>query len=474
MRGSVRLKGKTWSYRIDLGKVDGKRKQVEKSGYKTEREALKAMNEVIYHYNHTGEYIENQKFTFQENYDQFISEEAPATRAYATIQKYESLYRSHLKEEFGPSYVYQITASQIREFLILKSKTYSQEYLKSIYKALNVLFAYAYRNKRMKKNPMDEVDPPPDPRHQREYHYLTRDERESIQKRISTTNVQVAYFIAINTGVRVSECFALRWSDVDFQRKRIHINKQLRFEDRKWCFTPLKTKNSYRYIEVTDMFIGYLRALQEQQAESRVLYGEAYCHENIVWDRREKNQDERISVCDFINIKKNGAMLTPNSEKFMAKIIRQDCGIQFKFHNLRHTYATILAENGAHPRFVQQQLGHAKFEFTLLYYTHVTDKMGQRAMSIVESEIGVPFTLGGKHGPVTLKEGILVPGASQNQILVRFSSGQYSDELHAGTNIEVWLDDHWVNSQLERNNDEWSLDGVKVCSIIGLRVKIAV
>ena len=55
MKGSVRLKGKTWSYRIDIGKVDGKRKQVEKSGYKTEREALKAMNDVIYHYNHTGE-----------------------------------------------------------------------------------------------------------------------------------------------------------------------------------------------------------------------------------------------------------------------------------------------------------------------------------------------------------------------------------------------------------------------------------
>ena len=101
MKGSVRLKGKTWSYRIDLGKVDGKRKQVEKSGYKTEREAVKAMNDVIYHYNHTGEYLENQKFTFQQNFEQFIAEEAPATRAYATIQKYESLYRNHLKEEFG-------------------------------------------------------------------------------------------------------------------------------------------------------------------------------------------------------------------------------------------------------------------------------------------------------------------------------------------------------------------------------------
>lgn len=288
MKGSVRLKGKTWSYRIDLGKIDGKRNQIEKSGYKTEREALQAMNDVIHQYNHTGEYIENQKFTFQQNYEQFMAEEAPATRAYATIKKYESLYRSHLKDEFGPSYLYQISSTRIKKFLNEKSLTYSQEYLKSIYKALNVLFAYAYKNRRMKKNPMDEVDPPPDPRHQKEYRFLTEEERKLIQERIASTNVQTAYYIAINTGVRVSESFALRWSDIDFEHRRVAINKQLRFEDKKWCFTPLKTPSSYRSIEVTQTFLDYLQALKSKQNEECYFYGDAYKKENIVWDRREK------------------------------------------------------------------------------------------------------------------------------------------------------------------------------------------
>lgn len=472
MKGSVRLKGKTWSYRIDLGKVDGKRKQVEKSGYKSEREAIKAMNDVIYHYNHTGEYVENQKFTFQENYEQFIREEAPATRAYATIQKYESLYRSHLKEEFGPSYMYQISSARIREFLNVKSLDYSQEYLKSIYKALNVLFDYAHRNKRMKKNPMDEVKAPPDPRHQKEYHFLTQEDRDAIQERLKTTNVQVAYYIAINTGVRVSECFALRWSDIDFEQNRIRINKQLRFEDRKWCFTPLKTKSSYRDIEVTSTFMSYLRALQKQQAAERSFYGDGYCFENIVWDRREKNQDLRTSIRDFINIKKNGAMLTPNSEKFMAKIIREDCGIQFKFHNLRHTYATILAENGAHPTYVQQQLGHSKFEFTLRYYTHVTSKMARQAMSVVEAEIDVPFTLDGECKQGKKQEGILVPTADADQMMIRFSSDSYSDAITAGTRMDVWMDDHWIASRIEKDGIRWVLVDVGIPSILGMKVRI--
>lgn len=390
MKGSVRLKGRTWSYRVDLGKIDGKRKQVEKSGYKTEREALKAMNEVIYRYNQTGEYIENQKFTFQENYDQFMAEEAPATRAYATIKKYESVYRNHLKEEFGARYLYQISSKNIQDFLYAKSTKYSQEYLKSIYKACNVLFAYAHKNKRMKKNPMDEVTPPPDPRHQKEYRYLDKEERTLIERRIERTNVQICYYIGINTGVRVSECFGLTWRDIDFDRRRIHINKQLRFQDKKWCFTPLKTVNSYRDIEVTEAFINYLRALKEQQKASRQFYGSAYCSENVVWDRREKNQDERLIVTDLINVKENGKMMTSDSEKFLARIIKADCGIKFKYHNLRHTYATILAEKGAHPKFVQKQLGHAKIEFTLRYYTHVTEEMGRQAMKALGKEVSVP------------------------------------------------------------------------------------
>ena len=62
MKGSVRKKRKNaWSYRIDLGTVDGKRKQVEKGGFKTEREATKAMQDVLYHLNNTGDYVENKK-----------------------------------------------------------------------------------------------------------------------------------------------------------------------------------------------------------------------------------------------------------------------------------------------------------------------------------------------------------------------------------------------------------------------------
>ena len=88
MQGSVRKKGATWSYRIELGMAAGKRNQVERSGFKTKSEATKAMNEVIYNYNMTGDFVENKKITFKEVYNEFIEKEAPATRAYAIVVRY--------------------------------------------------------------------------------------------------------------------------------------------------------------------------------------------------------------------------------------------------------------------------------------------------------------------------------------------------------------------------------------------------
>lgn len=127
MKGSIRKrKNNAWSYRIDLGFVDGKRKQVEKGGFKSEREATKAMQDVLYHLNNTGDYVENKKISFHTVYEEFIEREGKATRAYATLKKYDSLYRNHIKDEFGPLYVYQISDTMIIDFLNKKIKVCKQ------------------------------------------------------------------------------------------------------------------------------------------------------------------------------------------------------------------------------------------------------------------------------------------------------------------------------------------------------------
>ena len=124
MQGSVRKRGTTWSYRIDFGKIDGKRRQIEKGGYKTKKEADKALADALYQVNNYGEFVENQKITFSEVFDEFITTEAPATRAYATIKRYNSLYRNHYQGKFGGLFVYQISANMVNDFLNEKRLKY--------------------------------------------------------------------------------------------------------------------------------------------------------------------------------------------------------------------------------------------------------------------------------------------------------------------------------------------------------------
>ena len=127
---------------------------------------------------------------------------------------------------------------------------------------------------------------------------------------------------------------------------------------------PLQTKNSYRTINISDNFVKFLKELKEEQTENKKLYwGEWF------------NQCKR--------------KWWDNSIKFLSRIIKDDLHVPFKFHNLRHTYATILAESGISPRYVQEMIGDSKLEFTLKYYTHITGHMADMARMPIDKMIQI-------------------------------------------------------------------------------------
>ena len=85
MKGSVRKRGKKWSYRVEFGRENGKRTQIERGGFNTKKEAEKAMADTLYELNNHGEMIENIKISFYDVYNEFIETEAKATRAYVDL-----------------------------------------------------------------------------------------------------------------------------------------------------------------------------------------------------------------------------------------------------------------------------------------------------------------------------------------------------------------------------------------------------
>lgn len=384
MKGSVRKKGATWSFRLDLGKQEnGKRKQIERSGFKTEKEAEAMLAKYIDEYNTTGEVVEDKKVTLGEIFYEFLEKEANISRKHSTIVRYKSLYRNHIEDELGFRYVGTISTENLQNFLNSKNDTHSSEYIRSIYNFLLILFGYAIKRKYIRKNPTDNVIPPANYRAYGEIKNYTKEELAKMEERYSTTNLIPAFKIGINLGLRVGECFALRFSDIDWEKQTIRINKQLHFQDKQWSFITTKTACSVRTIKMGDEFAAYLKELQWQHEKNKKEYGVGYTI-NYVTDRRG-NKPQRIIVDDFINVKQNGEMLTTNSVKFMSRIVKNDLGIEFKYHNLRHTHTTMLAEAGVNPKYVQKRLGHSKLSTTLNYYTHITDKMDEEVANIMDN-----------------------------------------------------------------------------------------
>lgn len=383
MKGSVRKRGQTWSYRIDLGIVSGKRKQMERGGYIMKQDAEAAMVDVISSFNLKGKIFEDKNISFHDVYEEFITSEAPTTRKQPTIKRYHSLYSNHLEEAFGGRKMASITPRDLQCFLTEKAKTHSMEYVRSFYNLLLVLFKYATRMEYLRTDPTEKVMPPKSPRtvdyNEKVY---TIEELKRIRSRIKSTNLEPAFMLGSMLGVRPGECFGLRWADFDFEKYQVKIERQLQRYNHRWTLTTLKTPNSYRTVSFGENLKAFLLALKEQQQQNFAELGHYYKTNTVMDETGKKTTVEEI--VDFINVKPDGEMLNTYSTKYITRVCKDELNIPFKPHNLRHTHATLLLEQGMNPKYVQERLGHAKLEFTLRLYTHVTGNMHEKARHILD------------------------------------------------------------------------------------------
>lgn len=379
MNGTLRERDGKWYYRIDLGKVNGKRKQIERGSFKTSKEAKAAMQLAISELLQNGSIKENKNITVGEVFESFIVYEAPITRKYSTIVRYQSLYKNHISR-LSDRVIGDLTKQELQEFItrLVTEYNLSNDYVKSIYNFLLVLWNYADENKYLADNVIKKVKPPKEYRSIEDIKIYTLDEITSIWNRINGTNNAPAFMLAFKLGLRAGELYALRWSDFDFNNNTVNICRQLQNQKKCWCLTTLKTPNSYRKIKFDNELKKYLLNLKNTQNECVNFYGNSY-KTNRVLDKTIKNETV-VEINDFVNVKPNGEMLNSNSCKVISRIAKKEFDIDFKMHNLRHTHATILLEKGINPKYVTERLGHSKMEFTLKLYTHITRSMDEQAV----------------------------------------------------------------------------------------------
>lgn len=376
----------TWMFRLHF-----KGQDYCGSGYATAKEASEAREQMKVELRTKGSSNVNCIKKFSDVYKEFIDEQSLA-RSYSSLKKYDSLFRVHMEPFFGNMLIKNITANDVenffRQFAVArpdkkhgKLKVYSNEYLDGFRKLLNNVFNTAIKKRYIFFSPMTGVskDVYTVGRDKEEGIYLKPDVISKIEYSFRGTNNHLPFMLGYHLGLRISEAYGLMWSDVDFVNKTVTIERQLIFVDDMWCFAPLKTSSAYRTIKMTSDLYLYLSILKEVRQKERQELGDRYVEINNLGILIKNNDVKRINRnVPLMNVSKDGTMLTPNNFKGELENSKALVGIDWSFHDLRHTHATMCVENNMPVNELKLRMGHKKITTTMQFYNHNTEKSDEK------------------------------------------------------------------------------------------------
>ena len=181
-------------------------------------------------------------------------------------------------------------------------------------------------------------------------------------------------------GLRINECYGLMWSNIDFNNDRIHIEQQMQYQEGLITLSPLKTRTAKRTLYMSSKLKAYLLATKETIDKAATAIPRIRKqNQTMITDTNGKP----ISSLHLVNSLPNGKIQTVNSMKYHSKKIKQTLGIEFKYHYLRHTYGTRLAEQNMPSHLLCNQMGHASSKVTEKYYI----ALSKHGMKIIRDKI---------------------------------------------------------------------------------------
>lgn len=394
-----------WEWRFEGAKVDGKRNQITKAGYRTQKEALEAGTKALAEYNNSGLHFEPKEISVSDYLDYWFEIHAKINYKYNTQSAYRNIIEKHLKPRFGSYKLKALNPSSIQQYANdLKINGYSKSMLTGILITFSVALDYAVEPLQyIANNPIRLVRFPKVERQPRERIILKMDEWEKIQSHFMNTRYYILLMVGFHTGLRIGEVTALTWDDIDLDKKVINVNKIVvrRKNEKKysWYFGGTKTISSTRIIKIGDTLLKYLKEEKIRQQKNELKYGEYYTINVLKQEKDEKgNTINRIVPIqkhiktpsprtNLICVDEDGSFTSSDTFKYCSRVINRSMHILFDFHSLRHTHATMLIESGAHVKAVQERLGHKKIETTLQTYVHNTESLEQDAVNSFENAI---------------------------------------------------------------------------------------
>ena len=364
MKGSITKKivaGKTRYYIVvDLPHPKGtKRKQKWVSAGTSYRQAEALLPKVLLEVQ-SKNFISSNQVTFESIAEDYLFSNKQRL-ASSTYKRYEGIVKA-LNQYFAQYVVRDIEPYVVDQYIkTLIRKGYKPNTIAKYRVVLAQIFSYAQELKIIDSIPIPKIKGLGSD----SFSFQVWDSKEvnDFLLCIQDSPLYLPVYIAVHTGMRLGEVLALKWSAIDFNKQQLTVRYALDINGK---LKTTKTKQSRRPILLTPSMAATLKEAYHRQKVDKLRFGTSY-HQN-----------------DFVCTFEDGQPISRNyvSTTFRRKVKQYKMPV-IRFHDLRHTFATIALSNNVHVKVVQEILGHASSRTTLDVYSHVIPSMQEQSLEIL-------------------------------------------------------------------------------------------
>src|SRR5215208_6779854 len=360
--------GKITGYRDSYFTADGRRRYV---SAKTKTEARRILRQAMADADR-GLLFDADNLKVGAYLDRWLSDSVSDTVKATTFERYEQITRLHLKPDLARVKLKALTPAHVRTLYREKLEAGSSaRTVRYIHTTLRKALKQAVMDGLIPRNVTEAVKPPQLTRE--EMHPLTPEQAKLLLQTAHEIGdrLEALYVLAIHTGLRQGELLGLKWDDVDLEDGSLQVRRTLAMTKSGPVFTAPKTTGSKRSVKLTSKAIEALKHHLERQLEEIDRVGS-------LW------QENGLIFASATGEPLNRHNLTRRSFKPLLK----QAGLpEVRFHDLRHTCATLLLTRNVNPKIVSEMLGHSTIAITLDTYSHVLPNMRNQAAAAMEEAL---------------------------------------------------------------------------------------
>lgn len=379
MRGHLKKRSKeSWSIVIDLGKdASGKRKQKWQTVRGTKKEAEAELSRLLTEVN-MDQYVEPTRMLVADYLEMWLKDYAEPNVSPKTHERYSQIIRQNINPKLGQHLLSKLKPLHIQAFYSecltngRKDRTggLSARTVLHFHRLLRKASLQAVKWQLLARSPVEAVDPPRPQR--KEMNALDERETALLLDKLDREPLFAPVALAVTTGLRRGELLALRWNNINLESGAMTVNQSLEQTKKGLRFKSPKTERSRRQVPLPPIALDILREHKKKQTEERLRLGPVYQNNDLVFSRPD------------------GTTMAPDAfSTNFAAFIRRSGLKHIRLHDLRHTHATQLLQQGVHPKIVSERLGHANIAITLDTYSHVLPGIQEDAVLKFDASLRV-------------------------------------------------------------------------------------